>query len=298
MVTKAEVRALALARLGPGTGDLVWDVGCGSGSVAIECARLGAAAIGIDKDPEAIALTQRNAAAHGVPVQVVEGAAPGALAALPDPGCAPSSAAAAPASTRSSTSAARARRRAVVVTLAIVERAGPALERLHAAGLEAEATMVQASRLRPARRRAPARGREPGGRGVGGAAMSESCSRASSSAPAAAAAVRPRSCSTSSAPCSTRPARRRRRAAPSPPSTAARDEPGMVAAARHHGWPLVTHPATTLRHVAVPTPSDVVDAHVGTPSVAEAAALLSAGGPLLVPKRRSARATCALAEAS
>jgi cobalamin biosynthesis protein CbiG len=77
------------------------------------------------------------------------------------------------------------------------------------------------------------------------------------------------------------------------------DEPGMVAAARHHGWPLVTHPATTLRHVAVPTPSDVVDAHVGTPSVAEAAALLSAaGGPLLVPKRRSARATCALAEAS
>ena len=76
------------------------------------------------------------------------------------------------------------------------------------------------------------------------------------------------------------------------------DEPGIVAAARHHGWPLVTHPATTLRHVAVPTPSDVVDAHVGTPSVAEAAALLSAGGPLLVPKRRSARATCALAEAS
>jgi cobalamin biosynthesis protein CbiG len=70
----------------------------------------------------------------------------------------------------------------------------------------------------------------------------------------------------------------------------------MVAAARHHGWPLVTHPATALRHIAVPTPSDVVDAHVGTPSVAEAAALLSAGGSLLVPKRRSARATCALAE--
>ena len=40
----------------------------------------------------------------------------------------------------------------------------------------------------------------------------------------------------------------------------------------------------------------VVAAHVGTPSVAEAAALLSAGGPLLVAKRRSARATCALAE--
>jgi cobalamin biosynthesis protein CbiG len=75
------------------------------------------------------------------------------------------------------------------------------------------------------------------------------------------------------------------------------DEPGMVAAARHHGWPLVTHPAPALRDVAVPTPSAVVAVHVGTPSVAEAAALLSAGGALLVPKRRSARATCALAAA-
>ena len=75
------------------------------------------------------------------------------------------------------------------------------------------------------------------------------------------------------------------------------DEPGMVAAARHHGWPLVTHAAPALREVAVPTPSAVVATHVGTPSVAEAAALLSTGGALLVPKRRSARATCALAEA-
>jgi cobalamin biosynthesis protein CbiG len=75
------------------------------------------------------------------------------------------------------------------------------------------------------------------------------------------------------------------------------DEPGMLAAARHHGWPLVTHPVPALRDVAVPTPSEVVDGHLGTPSVAEAAALLSAGGLLLVPKRRSARATCALAEA-
>jgi cobalamin biosynthesis protein CbiG len=71
----------------------------------------------------------------------------------------------------------------------------------------------------------------------------------------------------------------------------------MVAAARHHGWPLVTHAAPALREVAVPTPSAVVATHVGTPSVAEAAALLSTGGALLVAKRRSARATCALAEA-
>ena len=75
------------------------------------------------------------------------------------------------------------------------------------------------------------------------------------------------------------------------------DEPGMVAAARHHGWPLVTHAAPELREVAVPTPSAVVASHVGTASVAEAAALLSAGGDtLLVTKRSSAHATCALAE--
>jgi cobalamin biosynthesis protein CbiG len=75
------------------------------------------------------------------------------------------------------------------------------------------------------------------------------------------------------------------------------DEPGMVAAARYHGWPLVTYAAPALREVAVPTPSSVVASHVGTASVAEAAALLSAGGDtLLVTKRRSAHATCALAE--
>ena len=147
MVTKAEVRALALARLGPGTGDLVWDVGCGSGSVAIECARLGAAAIGIDRDPEAVALTRRNAAAHGVPVQAVEGEAPAALASLPDPDAVFVGGGGADLDAILDACCARARR-AVVATLAIVERAGPALERLQAAGLEAEATMVQASRLR------------------------------------------------------------------------------------------------------------------------------------------------------
>jgi precorrin-6B C5,15-methyltransferase / cobalt-precorrin-6B C5,C15-methyltransferase len=147
MVTKAEVRALALARLGPGTGDLVWDVGCGSGSVAIECARLGAAAIGVDRDPEAVALTARNAAAHGVPVQTVEGAAPEALRALPDPDAAFVGGGGADLDAILDLCCARARR-AVVVTLAIVERAGPALARLEAAGLAAEATMVQASRLR------------------------------------------------------------------------------------------------------------------------------------------------------
>lgn len=73
-------------------------------------------------------------------------------------------------------------------------------------------------------------------------------------------------------------------------------EPGLLEAAARRGWPVRTHAAAALRAVAVPTPSDVVARHVGTPSVAEAAALLTSGAEsLLLEKRRTARATCALA---
>ncbi|WP_226873495.1 precorrin-3B C(17)-methyltransferase [Microbispora sitophila] len=72
------------------------------------------------------------------------------------------------------------------------------------------------------------------------------------------------------------------------------DEGGIVAAARALGVPLVTHPAERLAGVEVPHPSEVVRRAVGTPSVAEAAALAD-GGELLVPKRRSAMATAAVA---
>ncbi|MFF9003747.1 precorrin-3B C(17)-methyltransferase [Streptomyces achromogenes] len=70
-------------------------------------------------------------------------------------------------------------------------------------------------------------------------------------------------------------------------------EPGIVAAAERLGVPLVTYPAEELAGVAVPNPSAAPLAAVGTPSVAEAAALLR-GGELLVPKRKSAMATCAV----
>lgn len=73
-------------------------------------------------------------------------------------------------------------------------------------------------------------------------------------------------------------------------------EPGVVDAARRRGWPLTAFAAGDLAAVPVPTPSAVVARHVGTASVAEAAALLGSGaGALLLPKRRSAHATCALA---
>ncbi|GHB29501.1 precorrin-3B C(17)-methyltransferase [Streptomyces viridiviolaceus] len=70
-------------------------------------------------------------------------------------------------------------------------------------------------------------------------------------------------------------------------------EPGIVAAAERLGVPLVTYPAEELARVDVPNPSDAPLAAVGTPSVAEASALVR-GGELLVPKRKSAMATCAV----
>ncbi|MFE4019476.1 cobalamin biosynthesis protein [Streptomyces sp. NPDC059101] len=80
-------------------------------------------------------------------------------------------------------------------------------------------------------------------------------------------------------------------------------EPGVLGAARRLGVPLRSFPAAELAAVRVPAPSAAVRAAVGTPSVAEAAALLAAGpGARLVlgkrvsaPEGRPAAATCALA---
>ncbi|MGV9276163.1 precorrin-3B C(17)-methyltransferase [Streptomyces griseosporeus] len=66
-------------------------------------------------------------------------------------------------------------------------------------------------------------------------------------------------------------------------------EPGLVGAAERLGVPLVTYTAEELAAIEVPNPSDAPLAAVGTPSVAEAAAL-ARGGELLVPKRKSERA--------
>jgi cobalt-precorrin 5A hydrolase / precorrin-3B C17-methyltransferase len=73
------------------------------------------------------------------------------------------------------------------------------------------------------------------------------------------------------------------------------DEPGLQAAAAQRGWRVVTFPAERLAAVPVPSPSEVVRRAVGTPSVAEAAALIEPGATLLAGKRASAHATVAVA---
>ena len=87
MITKAEVRAVALGKLAiPDTG-VLWDVGAGSGSVGIEAARLrpGLRVLSIERSPEDAARIRENARRHGVTIEVVEGTAPGCLPSLPDP---------------------------------------------------------------------------------------------------------------------------------------------------------------------------------------------------------------------
>ncbi len=71
-------------------------------------------------------------------------------------------------------------------------------------------------------------------------------------------------------------------------------EPGIVAAAAARNWPLTGHPAEVLAAVPVATVSARVAAAVGTPSVAEAAALLG-GGTLVVGRTVHGRVTVAVA---
>jgi len=79
------LRAAQLARLGPRTGDLVWDIGSGSGAFATEAARCGAAVIAVDQDQDACARTMATARRFGVQLQVAHGAAPHILEDLPEP---------------------------------------------------------------------------------------------------------------------------------------------------------------------------------------------------------------------
>jgi precorrin-6Y C5,15-methyltransferase (decarboxylating) len=148
MITRQEVRALALAWLGPGLGDLVWDVGAGSGSVAVECARLGAAAVAVEADAAQCARIRANARAHRAPVEVVEGRAPEALTGLPDPDTVFVGGGGDRLDAILAVAAARARR-AVVVALAALERVGPARAALDAAGLDVRGGLLQSSRLVP-----------------------------------------------------------------------------------------------------------------------------------------------------
>jgi len=148
MITKFEVRALALARLGPRPGDLVWDVGSGSGSVAVECARLGAAVSAVEKAPDGVERIHANAGAHGVDVHVVHGTAPDALDQLDDPDAVfvGGGGRELPDIVRA---CARRARRTVVVAMAALDRVPAVRTALTGAGFDCDGVLLQSSRLAP-----------------------------------------------------------------------------------------------------------------------------------------------------
>jgi precorrin-6Y C5,15-methyltransferase (decarboxylating) len=88
MITKAEVRAVTLARLQPLPTDVVWDIGAGSGAVSVEWGRLlrRGMVYAVERDMQAFARLQTNVHDHRTyNVVPIHGEAPACLAELPDP---------------------------------------------------------------------------------------------------------------------------------------------------------------------------------------------------------------------
>jgi precorrin-6Y C5,15-methyltransferase (decarboxylating) len=88
LITKADVRALSLARLALRETDIAWDIGAGSGAVSIEMAELAwrGRVYAIERDSENLGFLQSNVAHYGaLNVEVISGAAPEVLAGLSAP---------------------------------------------------------------------------------------------------------------------------------------------------------------------------------------------------------------------
>ncbi|MBF8186094.1 cobalamin biosynthesis bifunctional protein CbiET [Nonomuraea sp. K274] len=138
-----EVRAFILAKLGPRLGDLVWDVGAGAGEIAVECARMGAAVMAVEREEESCAKLRANVLEHGVKVALTRGQAPPALEPLPDPdavyvgGGGPDVIVAC---------AARGPR-TLVCALSKVEQVSAVLDRLREQGYHGEGSQILASKL-------------------------------------------------------------------------------------------------------------------------------------------------------
>ena len=87
-ITKHEIRAITMSKLAPRAGELLWDIGCGSGSISIEWSLCHPAnrAIAIDARADRAARALRNALSLGTPeLKIVTGQAPAALSGLPTP---------------------------------------------------------------------------------------------------------------------------------------------------------------------------------------------------------------------
>ncbi|ONI88389.1 hypothetical protein ALI22I_18670 [Saccharothrix sp. ALI-22-I] len=142
MIAVAEVRALVLARLAPRPGVLIWDVGAGPGAIGVECARLGAAVVAVERDPVQCVRIIANASAHGVDVRVVE-AELSEAGELPRPDAVFVGGGGVDVVRRCVQAGAG----RVVVATADLDRVVPARDALLAAGYEVEGSQLTAARL-------------------------------------------------------------------------------------------------------------------------------------------------------
>jgi precorrin-6Y C5,15-methyltransferase (decarboxylating) len=153
LITKREVRLISLAQLAIRRDSVVWDIGAGSGSVAIDAARLApeGRSYAIEIDPEGAAICQDNARAHGTDnVHVICGRAPEALAVLetPDAVFVGGSKGSMTAIIEAALDRLRPGGRLVVNAITL-ENAGETYRALRARGLVPEVTLLQIARAEP-----------------------------------------------------------------------------------------------------------------------------------------------------
>jgi precorrin-6B C5,15-methyltransferase / cobalt-precorrin-6B C5,C15-methyltransferase len=153
LITKAEVRAVVLAKLQLRPGQVLWDVGAGCGSVGLEASLLipGGKIFAVERHPERAAQIKTNRDKYGVHnLEVVCALAPECLAKLPDPqrifvgGGGPEVGAITKEAVRRLTPEGR-----VVITAALLETLEAARNIIAEAGWEAEVVHLQVSRSHP-----------------------------------------------------------------------------------------------------------------------------------------------------
>jgi precorrin-6B C5,15-methyltransferase / cobalt-precorrin-6B C5,C15-methyltransferase len=153
LITKRETRLLSLAALQLRPDSVMWDVGAGSGSVAIEAAMIASEGrvYAVEVDPEGVEICRDNVRTHAVDnVHVVAGRAPEALAELPDPDAV--FVGGSKGSMDEIIEVALTRLRAggrLVVNAITLENVGEAYACLRRRGLEPEVTLLQVSRAEP-----------------------------------------------------------------------------------------------------------------------------------------------------
>ncbi len=87
-MSKAEVRAVVMSKLSPGKQDCCWDIGCGTGAVSVELARLAweGRVVAVDKHEDAIILTEQNSRRFCCDnIEIRKGSVSGLLCGLPKP---------------------------------------------------------------------------------------------------------------------------------------------------------------------------------------------------------------------